>query len=146
MITANINDEGVVEFSDSGREVVAKALGVIDQAGNIQRQLQREDDKKDENGDKGDDKKTTDTFKGLPMLEVIGTPLYSVVESQQKLVPITLDFYKRIAFYQRDENMPDNKKVTGGETRFLRFKVKRAIKQDGEVKMLEQTIEAPFLT
>lgn len=32
MITANINDEGVVEFSDSGREVVAKALGVIDQA------------------------------------------------------------------------------------------------------------------
>lgn len=46
MITTNINDEGVVEFSDSGREAVAKALGVIDQAGNIQCPLQREDDKK----------------------------------------------------------------------------------------------------
>ncbi len=80
------------------------------------------------------------------MLEVIGTPLYSAVESQQKLAPITLDFYKRIAFYQREEDMPDNKKVMGGETSFLRFKVKRAIKQNGKVKMLEQTIEAPFLT
>lgn len=39
-----------------------------------------------------------DSFKGLPMNELISAPLIAVNEAQQQLAASSLDFYNKIAF------------------------------------------------
>ena len=75
-------------------------------------------------------------FKGLPMRELIGAPLFAAAEAQEKLASIALDFYKRIA-YEDD----------GETTRLLKFTLSRPVVEDGVVKdtPIKQTVEAPFI-
>lgn len=77
-----------------------------------------------------------DQFKGLPMRELIAAPLIAVAEAQQELASTAWDFYQKIAF----DGESDNK-----TTRVLNFKVNRPITQNGQMKMVEQEIQAPFI-
>lgn len=86
-----------------------------------------------------------DNFKGLPMRELIGGPLFAAAEAQEKLASIALNYYKQIAFYGKDETDPSNPEAKEGDTRILKFKVNRPVEQNGEMKTLEQTVEAPFI-
>lgn len=81
-----------------------------------------------------------DKFKGLPMRELIGGPLFAAAEAQERLAAIALDYYNKIAFYGEDE-----KGRTKGDTRVLNFKVNRPVEQEGAIKVMEQTVEAPFI-
>lgn len=85
------------------------------------------------------------SLKGLPMRELIGGPLFAAAEAQEKLAAIALDYYNKIAFYGKDEKGPDGKDLTAGDTRVLKFNLSRPVEQDGVVKKLEQTVEAPFI-
>lgn len=84
-----------------------------------------------------------DSFKGLPMRELIGGPLFAAAEAQEKLASIALDYYNRIAFYGDGETLPQGKAV--GDTRLLKFKVNRPVEQNGQMTAMEQTVEAPFI-
>lgn len=86
-----------------------------------------------------------DSFKGLPMRELIGGPLFAAAEAQEKLASIALDYYNRIAFYGEGETMPDGTAATKGNTRLLTFKVNRPVEENGQMKPFQQTIEAPFI-
>lgn len=86
-----------------------------------------------------------DSFKGIPMRELIGGPLFAAAEAQEKLASIALDYYNRIAFYGKGETMPGGKTATKGGTRLLTFKVNSPVEENGQMKPFPQTIEAPFI-
>lgn len=77
-----------------------------------------------------------ENFKGLPMRELIGAPLFAAAEAQEKLASIALDYYKRIAY--------EDDKTT---TRLLTFDLERPIVQDGVVSADNNkvTVKAPFI-
>ncbi len=77
----------------------------------------------------------TDSFRGIPMRELIGGPLFAAAEAQQKLASIALDFYNDIAF---DDDKHEN-------TRVVKFNLKRPVQQGDQIKMVDQTVEAPFI-
>lgn len=79
----------------------------------------------------------SDSFKGLPMRDLIGGPLIAAAEAQQNLASIAWDFYQKIAFEADGENK--------GKTRIVNFTLNRPIEVDGEMKMTPQKIEAPFI-
>lgn len=86
-----------------------------------------------------DEKKKTktgvpaDSFKGLPMDEIISAPLSAVNEAQQQLAASSLDFYNKIAFED------------GAKTRCLEFDLKRPVMGPGDVREQEVKVKAPFL-
>ena len=86
-----------------------------------------------------DEKKKTktgvpaDSFKGLPMDEIISAPLSAVNEAQQQLAASTLDFYNKIAF--EDD----------AKTRCLEFDLKRPVMGPGDIRGQEVKVKAPFL-
>lgn len=77
-------------------------------------------------------------FKGLPMRELIGAPLFAAAEAQEKLASIAWDYYKRIA-YDQDKGE--------GAARLLEFTVNRPVVQDGVVSAEnnEVKVQAPFI-
>lgn len=86
----------------------------------------------------------TDQFKGIPMRELIGAPLFAAAEAQEKLASIALDYYMRIGFYTKDEeNIPSGKAV--GDTRIITFNLNRPIEENGAISTIQQKVEAPFI-
>lgn len=85
------------------------------------------------------DESVAGKFKGLPMRELIGAPLFAAAEAQEKLASIAWDYYHRIAY--DDQN--------GGEkvTRLLEFTLNRPVVQDGVVSAEnnEVKVQAPFI-
>lgn len=83
-----------------------------------------------------------DNFKGLPMRELIGGPLFAAAEAQEKLASIAWDYYQKIA-YETDEN-GNAKQDT---TRLLKFKLERPVVEDGVVSDKPQivNVSAPFI-
>ena len=90
-----------------------------------------------------DENKFSDNFKGLPMRELIAAPLIAVAEAQQELAATAWDFYQKIAFYGKGETYPAG--AAEGDTRIVKFKVKRPVEQNGQLQMVEQEIQAPFI-
>ncbi len=74
-----------------------------------------------------------DKFRGLPMRDLIGAPLLAAAEAQQNLASVAWDFYQKIAFEKE------------GKTRTLSFTVNRPVEQGGQLEMVPQKIEAPFI-
>ena len=74
-----------------------------------------------------------DSFKGLPMDEIISAPLSAVNEAQQQLAASSLDFYNKIAFED------------GAKTRCLEFDLKRPVMGPGDIREQEVKVKAPFL-
>jgi len=81
----------------------------------------------------------TDSFKGLPMRELIAGPLIAAAEAQQKLAATAWEFYQKIAFESDAQGNPAK------NPRILEFNVERPIEQGGEMKALKQTVKAPFI-
>jgi len=80
-----------------------------------------------------------DSFKGLPMRELIGGPLIAAAEAQEKLAATAWEFYQKIAFEADDKGNPKK------EARILEFEVERPIEQGGEMKAMKQKVKAPFI-
>ena len=76
-----------------------------------------------------------DSFKGLPMRELIANPLLAAAEAQQQLASVAWDYYQKIAYEDKD----------GTKTRMLKFSINRPVEQNGKMELLSQTIEAPFI-
>jgi len=79
-----------------------------------------------------------DSFKGLPMRDLIANPLIAAAEAQQKLAAIAWDFYQKIAFKEK-EGKPTE------EARTLDISFERPVEQNGEIKVLTQKVSAPFI-
>lgn len=77
----------------------------------------------------------TDNFKGLPMRELIGAPLFAAAEAQEKLASVAWDYYQRIAY------------DTDGKTRLLTFDLERPVVEGGVVAKDPQklNVKAPFI-
>lgn len=73
-------------------------------------------------------------FTGLPMRELIASPLVAVCEAQTMLASSSFDFMNKIGF---DKD---------GKTRLLTFDLQRPVKQtDGKIGQNEITVNAPLL-
>lgn len=127
--------------SHAGSEENAGAGQVMQAAGNIIEQAKKGIEGVTNDG--GLANSMADNFKGLPMRELIGGPLFAAAEAQEKLASVAWDFYQKIAFYNTGDTLPEGKQA--GDTRILKFKVNRPIEQGGIVKSMEQTVEAPFI-
>lgn len=106
----------------------------------IKNEIKNSDDGDGKNDDSNGEGNPLDKFRGLPMRDLIGGPLFAAAEAQEKLASIAWDFYQRIAFETDNSGKPTN------QTRLLKFKLNRPIVEDGVVgKVVEQTVEAPFI-
>jgi hypothetical protein len=81
-----------------------------------------------------------DEFKGLPMRELIGGPLIAAAEAQEKLAATAWSFYQRIAF-EADEKTGALTK----EPRMIKIEVERPVEKGGEMVLLKQKVQAPFI-
>lgn len=78
-------------------------------------------------------KDPADSFKGLPMRELISAPLVAACEAQQQLAATALNYYEKIAF---DEN---------NNTRCLEFDLERPVQTPGGVSNNKVHVKAPFI-
>ena len=146
IVNATVSEDGTVIIPDTKSEVVAKALGVIEHAGGILQGTQDggllkdsgKEEGENENEKEKENNSTANAFKGLPMSELIGAPLFAAAEAQQKLAAITLDYFNRVGFEPADDGKES-------KTRVLKFHLNRPIEQDGVMTQVQQTVEAPFL-
>ena len=74
-----------------------------------------------------------DSFKGVPMQELISTPLIAASEAQQQLAASTLDFYNK-AFFEDD-----------GKKHHLEFDLGRPVQAPGGIGKEEVHVKEPFL-
>mgnify|MGYP000218872456 CR=1 FL=1 len=83
-----------------------------------------------------------DNFKGLPMRELIGGPLFAAAEAQEKLASIAWDYYQKIAYDTNADGTPDTTK-----TRLLKFQLERPVVEGGVVsdKVQKVNVKAPFI-
>lgn len=122
------------EFNLSGaaHEIIDQALqGVSDKDNSLQ---------KTDLGAETDMKGAVDSFKGLPMSELIGGPLMAAAEAQRNLAGVAWDFYQKIAYNSKEDGTPDP-----ASTRLLTFQLNRLVEVDGEMKPVKQSVEAPFI-
>lgn len=136
LVDAEMDDAGNVYIPDGAKDVIASSLSVIERT-------KAEIEKAENGNDPVTDPKIMESFKGLPMRELIGAPLFAAAEAQEKLASIALNFYNRIAFYQDGEVVPTGKST--GDTRILQFPIERPVIENGTVTKVKQVIEAPFL-
>lgn len=127
--------EEMRQIMDAGMAVMRNAAGKSDS----DEQSKKVEDKQDNDGT--DDKKVVkdgvaDSFKGLPMRELIGAPLFAAAEAQEKLASIAWDYYQRIAY-------EDVSKDT--QTRLLKFNLERPVIQDGVASTQTVQVNAPFI-
>lgn len=78
-------------------------------------------------------KDPADSFRGLPMRELISAPLIAACEAQQQLAATALNFYEKIAF---DDNHA---------TRCLEFDLERPVQSPGAVTTNKIHVKAPFI-
>lgn len=91
-------------------------------------------------GDGGDSGNVADKFRGLPMRDLIGGPLFAAAEAQEKLASIAWDYYQRIAFEDAGEGEKKTQK-----TRLLEFTVDRPVVLDGVTSTQPVKVQAPFI-
>lgn len=85
-------------------------------------------------------------FRGLPMRDLIGSPLIAAAEAQQKLASTAWDFYQRIAYEEKSKSENESESEDKRTTRLLKFKLNRPIIENGVAGgVMEQTVEAPFI-
>lgn len=133
-IEATVDKEGRIIMPQEIQNIMAAGIAVMQKANQQKANVEENNDNKT----LGD--QITDKFKGLPMRELIGAPLFAAAEAQEKLASIAWDYYQRIA-YETDK---DGKQTEN--TRVLTFELERPVVQDGVVGgTLKQTVKAPFI-
>lgn len=133
-VEAIMDKDGNIIMPEEVQNIMAAGMAVMKQAG-------QETEKTDQtNGDPTDKpaqlkENPADKFKGLPMRELIGGPLFAAAEAQEKLASIAWDYYQRIAY---DESK---------KTRLLEFELERPVVQDGVVSAdgNKVSVKAPFI-
>lgn len=132
-IEVSVNPDGSIDVPQELQMLMAAGQSVIQQAAQ-----NAQSSGSQSNGNAAPqpltDGNVADSFRGLPMSELIGAPLIAAAEAQQRLAGISWDFYEKIAF---DENK---------NTRTLKFELNRPVVQDGVVGQSEKmTVEVPFI-
>lgn len=82
-----------------------------------------------------------ENFRGLPMRDLIGGPLFAAAEAQEKLASIAWDYYQRIGF--EDGGGEGDKKTQ--KARILEFNVERPVVLDGVTSTQNIRVQAPFI-
>jgi len=126
-----MDNDGNITMPDELRQIIAAGMSVLSQSAEQNAGLVGDGGKPQ--GSEGESK-VTDAFRGLPMSELIGAPMYAAAQAQQRLAAIAWEYYQKIAF-------DDNKK-----TRILEFDVERPVIEEGtDPKILNQKVKAPFI-
>lgn len=137
-IEATIDKDGRIIMPDEVRQLLAAGAAVMQQASQETAHTVTAGTPQDGGTVLKDN--VADKFRGLPMRDLIGGPLFAAAEAQEKLASIAWDYYQRIA-YETDSNGNPTE-----NTRLLKFKLNRPVVEDGVVgNIMEQTVEAPFI-
>lgn len=139
-VEAAVGENGQIIMPEEVQRIMAAGLNVMQRAG---QQAAPPNDGEGERPVKSDS--SGDAFKGLPMRELIGAPLFAVAEAQEKLASLAWDYYQKIAY-------EDSGSGSGGESgkkaaRILEFELERPVVQDGVVseETSKVTVKAPFI-
>lgn len=134
-IETTIDKDGRIIMPEEVQSIMATGMAVMQKA--KEEAVKTEDAKETEK--LGDD--PVGKFKGLPMRELIGGPLFAAAEAQEKLASIAWDYYQKIAYNTDGNGIPD------GTTRLLEFTLDRPVVQDGVVSADNNkvTVKAPFI-
>lgn len=134
-IEATVDKDGRIIMPEEVQNIMAAGMAVLQQAG--------QEPANEEKLDKPTQLKENpaDKFKGLPMRELIGGPLFAAAEAQEKLASIAWDYYQKIAYNTDNNGKPD------GTTRLLEFTLDRPVVQDGVVSANgnKVSVKAPFI-
>lgn len=131
-IEATVDKDGRIIMPEEVQNIMAAGMAVLQQA-------KQEPANEDPTGKPAQLKDNpADKFKGLPMRELIGGPLFAAAEAQEKLASIAWDYYQKIAY----DGVGNAKK-----TRLLEFTLDRPVVQDGVVSDSNNkvTVKAPFI-
>lgn len=143
-VEAIMNEDGSITMPEEVQHIMTAGANILQQASQTvdaasPSGIQSNEETVLKDGD------VVNNFKGLPMRELIGGPLFAAAEAQEKLAAIALDYYNKIAFYDEDGKTADGSDVKKGDTRILKFTVNRPVEQNGAMTTLKQTVEAPFI-
>lgn len=133
-IEATIDKDGHIIMPNELMNVIAAGMAVMQQANGKTVETNDTDQTKTEKLGEN----ISDKFKGLPMRELIGAPLFAAAKAQEKLASIAWDYYQKIAY---DTGKPKD------TTRLLKFDLERPVVQDGVVSADNNivTVKAPFI-
>ena len=136
-IEATIDKDGHIIMPNELMNVIAAGMAVMQQANGKTVETNDTDQTKTEKLGEN----ISDKFKGLPMRELIGAPLFAAAEAQEKLASIAWDYYQKIAYDTDDNGKPKD------TTRILKFDLERPVVQDGVVSADNNkvTVKAPFI-
>ena len=131
-VEAILNEDGSITLPEEVQHIMAAGANIMQQA----TEAASPTDISSNDGPAVKNDNVADNFKGLPMRELIGGPLFAAAEAQEKLASIALDYYKKIAY--------EDEKTT---TRLLTFDLERPLVQDGVVSADNNkvTVKAPFI-
>lgn len=122
-----MDNDGNVTMPDELKQIIAAGMSVLSHADEVNKAGEK-------NNEPVKEDKPADAFRGLPMSELIGAPMFAAAEAQQRLAGIAWEYYQKIAF-------DDNKK-----TRVLEFDIERPVIEEGaDPKLLNQKVKAPFI-
>lgn len=144
----DVSPEGEVVIPEEINRQLQESLSAIESTRQLQKEMVSEVDA-DENpdgqtpakdgGPKNDDN-PAGKFRGLPMSELIGAPLFAAAEAQERLAGIAWDFYQKIAFTAGQDGKPT------ASPRLLEFSIERPVMQDGQpTTTIKQKVSAPFI-
>lgn len=136
-IEAAVDKNGQIIMPREIQEIMAAGMAVMQKAAAEANDTTL---KADENNGGVQAGTAAEAFKGLPMRDLIGAPLFAAAEAQEKLASIAWDYYQRIAYDTDKDGKPTNK------TRVLEFDLERPVVQDGVVGgTMNQKVKAPFI-
>lgn len=129
-VDGSIDKDGRIVMPEEVQRVMAAGMAVMQNAGQKASPVANDNRKPLKNDN------VADNFKGLPMRELIGAPLFAAAEAQEKLASIAWEYYKRIAYDDEQQG-----------TRLLEFNLERPVVQDGVVSAENNnvTVKAPFI-
>lgn len=131
MATEESKSQAIPEGNADAAEVMNTAESIIEQAkGGVPSAT----------NDGGLKNGVADNFKGLPMRELIGGPLFAAAEAQEKLASIAWDYYQKIAYDTKEDGTPDTTK-----TRLLKFELERPVIEGGVASTQKVNVQAPFI-
>lgn len=142
-----VNSDGSVDMPDELRQLLEAGAAVMQQAESKQQvtAIETNEPEKGKNGAEGSPD-AGDKFRGLPMSELIGNPLYAAAEAQQRLAGVAWDFYQKIAYDTEKTKDDQGHEKETKSTRLLKFDLERPVVQDGVVgQTLKQKVSAPFI-
>lgn len=89
VIEATVDESGRIIMPEEVQNIMAAGMAVIQKAGQRTSNENNDDVQQNKLGD------PVNNFKGLPMRELIGAPLFAAAEAQERLASIAWDYYQK---------------------------------------------------